>query len=382
VARIRSAARSHWLDVVIVAAAIDAALEVALRHDADAARTTAWVTAPAAAALVLCLLARRRLAFAAPAGLWLFAAALSFIDGRLVVFTVSEAVAGMAAAFLLGNLRDDIQARLGLAIVLGGAAIIVSHDPGRSSADYLAIPAQFAIAWIVGYALRERAARAEAAEAAARVAVAEERARIARELHDVVAHAISVMVLQVGAVRHHLGDDAVEDAEALKRVEQAGRTALTEMRGLLGAMRREGEAAELGPQPGLADLDGLLNGIRRAGLPVDLKIEGAPAALPAAIELSAYRIIQEGLTNTLKHAGASHADVLIRYGEHDLEIEVRDDGHAGAGAGVRAGSNGKGHGLVGVRERVKIYGGEMSASSDAGGGFTLRTSLPLTGYAP
>ena len=374
--RIRSVARSHWLDVAIVLAALGAALEVLLRHEPGAPRTTAWVTAPAAAAIVLCLLGRRRFRFAAPAGVWLVAAALSFVDGRLVVFSVSVAIAGMAAAFLLGNLRDDVQARLGLAIVVSGAAIIVSHQPGHASADYLAVAAQFAIVWILGYALRERAVRAEAAEAAVRVAAAEERIRIARELHDVVAHAVSVMVLQVGAVRHGLPEDRVEEVEALKRVEQAGRTALAEMRGLLGAMRREGDPAELAPQPGLAGLDALLSGIRRAGLSVDLQVEGTPAALPAAIDLSAYRIIQEGLTNTLKHAGASHADVVIRYREDELEIEVRDDGRAGAAG------DGQGHGLVGVRERVKIYGGDMSASPAVGGGFTLRTRLPLTGYAP
>ena len=374
--RIRSVARSHWLDVAIVLAALGAALEVLLRHEPGAPRTTAWVTAPAAAAIVLCLLGRRRFRFAAPAGVWLVAAALSFVDGRLVVFSVSVAIAGMAAAFLLGNLRDDVQARLGLAIVVSGAAIIVSHQPGHASADYLAVAAQFAIVWILGYALRERAVRAEAAEAAVRVAAAEERIRIARELHDVVAHAVSVMVLQVGAVRHGLPEDRVEEVEALERVEQAGRTALAEMRGLLGAMRREGDPAELAPQPGLAGLDALLSGIRRAGLSVDLQVEGTPAALPAAIDLSAYRIIQEGLTNTLKHAGASHADVVIRYREDELEIEVRDDGRAGAAG------DGQGHGLVGVRERVKIYGGDMSASPAVGGGFTLRTRLPLTGYAP
>ena len=373
--RIRTVSRSRWLDAAIVLAALVAALEIIFRDDPDAPQTTAWVTAPAAAAIILCLLARRRMPFAAPAALWLLAAALSFVDGRLVVFTGSVAVVGMVAAFLLGNPRDEVQARLGLAIVLGSAAVIVLNDPERSTASYLAIPAQFAIAWILGYALRERVVRAEAAEAAARVAVAEERARIARELHDIVAHAVSVMVLQVGAVRHRLPAELEEDTAALRRVEQAGRTALTEMRGLLASMRPAGETPALGPQPGLADLDGLLGGIRRAGLPVDLRVEGEPAPLPAAIDLSAYRIIQEGLTNTLKHARARHADVVIRYGTGDVEVEVRDDGRAGPAG------DGQGHGLVGVRERVKIYGGEMSAGPADGGGFALRARLPLNGFA-
>jgi signal transduction histidine kinase len=368
--------RAHGLDLAIAIAALDAALEVVLRRDDPGAPLRSpWFTAPALAVLVLCLLGRRRLPFAAPAVLWLLAAGLSFLDGRLVVFSVSVVIAGMAAAFLLGNLRDEVQARLGLVIVVGSALIIAAHDPTHTSTDYLAVPAQFAIAWTLGYALRERTVRAEAAEAAARVAVAEERARIARELHDVVAHAVSVMVLQVGAVRHRLPDELEEDADALQRVEQAGRSALTEMRALLGAMRRDDEPAELGPQPGLARLDSLLAGIRRAGLPVELHVEGTPAALPGAIDLSAYRIIQEGLTNTLKHANASRADVRLRYAGDELEIEVRDDGRAAVPA------DGLGHGLVGMRERVKIYGGDMTAGAAGDGGFTLRTRLPLTGYA-
>ena len=189
--------------------------------------------------------------------------------------------------------------------------------------------------------------------------------------------------LNAGASGFVLKDDPPEQliaavrtvaaGEALRRVEQAGRTALTEMRGLLGAMRREGEPAELGPQPGLADVDALVAGIRRAGLAVEMRVEGTPAALPAAIDLSAYRIIQEGLTNTLKHADATRADVLIRYRTNEIEIEVRDDGRGASGDGPA------GHGLVGMRERVKIYGGDMRAGAGDGGGFVLSTSFPLDG---
>ena len=356
-------------------AAVGAVVEILVRDDdPDAPPTTALFTVPAAAAIVLVLLARRRFAFAAPVAVWLLGAACSFVDGRLVEFPLGLALAGMGAAFLLGNLRDDFQARLGLAIAVGGAAIIVYNDPTHVAGEYLFIPAQFVIFWIAGYALRERAVRAEAAEASARIAVAEERIRIARELHDVVAHAVSVMVLQVGAVRHGLPPELEEDEAALQRVEQAGRTALTEMRSLLNAMREEGEAAEMAPQPTLAEVDALLTAVRRAGLPVELQVQGTPTELPGAIEMSAYRIIQEGLTNALKHSRASRADVLIRYGDDVLEIEVQDDGRGAPS------TNGGGFGLVGVRERVKIYGGEMSADSRAGGGFTLRTRLPLTGH--
>ena len=372
--RLPTAIRAHWIDAAILLAAAGAAVQATTSEDPEL-EIAAGGAAVLSAAIILPLLGRRRFAFAAPVLVWMLGAASSYVDGRIVSLTLAVALAGMGAAFLLGNLRDELQARLGLAIVLAGSAIIVSNDPSHDAGDFLFVPAQFAIFWIAGYALRERAARAEAAEASARVAVAEERARIARELHDVVAHAVSVMVLQVGAVRHGLPGDLEEDRAALQRVEDAGRTALTEMRGLLDAMRQEGEAAELGPQPALSEVGELIGSVRRAGLPVELQVEGTPAALPAAVELSAYRIIQEGLTNALKHAQASRADVVIRYGGKDLEIEVRDDGRAGPPG------NGAGYGLVGVRERVKIYGGEMTAGASDGGGFALRTRLPLSGEA-
>jgi signal transduction histidine kinase len=267
--------------------------------------------------------------------------------------------------------------------VIGGPATVVYKIPGHSTAELIFIPLEFAIAWVAGFALRERAEQAEAAEGraaqaererdvAARIAVAEERVRIARELHDIVAHAVSVMVLQVGAVRHKLPDALVEDSDALRNVEQAGRTALAEMRGLLAAMRRDGDEAELTPQPGLDGLDSLLEEIGRAGLPVQLHVDGEPVALPRGIDLSAYRIVQEGLTNALKHAHASNADVTVRYRPDELHIEVRDNGEGSST------SDGLGHGLVGVRERVKIYGGEMSAGTANGSGFILSTRLPLS----
>jgi signal transduction histidine kinase len=266
--------------------------------------------------------------------------------------------------------------------VLGAAAIVVANKPDRTSGEFLSIPLLFAIAWLAGFAVRERYAQAEAAEeraslaererdAAARIAVAEERARIARELHDIVAHAVSVMVLHVGAVRHSLPPSA--DRDALVVVERTGRAALAEMRRLLGALREAGADADLAPQPGLGDLDALLAAFGRAGLPVRLQVDGEPAPLPPTLDLSAYRVVQEGLTNALKHAQASRADVVVRYGARELRIDVRDDGR-GAVPG-----DGLGHGLVGIRERVKIYGGEMSARTVNGGGFMLTTSFPLEG---
>jgi signal transduction histidine kinase len=291
----------------------------------------------------------------------------------------------MADAFLLGNLRDVRRAASGLAVVVAGAVTIVWNIPGHSASQLVFVPLEFAISWVAGFAVRERAVQAEAAESratqaerardtAARIAVAEERTRIARELHDIVAHAVSVMVLQVGAVRHKLPAGLSEDREALKGVEQVGRAALAEMRHLLDAMREDGERAELGPQPGLDRLDALLRDVGRAGLPVRLYVEGDPLELPRGIDISAYRIVQEGLTNALKHAHATQADVALRYASEELRIEVSDNGHGAAG------SDGPGHGLIGIHERVKLYGGEMSTATTNGGGFTLTAGLPLTGY--
>jgi signal transduction histidine kinase len=380
-------ARRYGPGLLIVVAALESALEVALRDDPAAApRMSMWLAVPAAALIVLSLLLARRFPFAGPAGVLVLGAAVSFADGRLVVFPAGILVAGMAAALLLGMLPDPHRAQLGLAVVLAGATIIVSNDPRRTTGEFISIPILLAVGWAVGQTLRERAAQARDAEAraaraereretAARIGVAEERARIARELHDIVAHSVSVMVLHVGAVRHKLPPSLVQETEALKDVERTGRTALAEMRRLLGAMREDRDAPEMGPQPGLGSLDALFAQVRRAGLPVDLHIEGEPRALPPAIDLSAYRIVQEGLTNALKHAGASRADVELLYGPGEVRIEVRDDGRGPAGG------DGLGHGLVGIGERVKLYGGEMAAGRANGGGFVLSTRLPVEGDA-
>jgi len=383
--RIPFYARRGVFDVLIVVAAVESALEVALRHDTlRAPHTTSWFAVPAIALVILPLLGRRRFPFVAPLSVWLVAAALSVVDGRLVLFTISPFIAAITASLLLGDVGDAFQARLGLVVVLGGAAVVVYHDPNHPLSELIFVPVLFTITWLAGFALRQRATQVAAAderathadrqrEAAARVAVAEERARIARELHDIVAHAVSVMVLQVGAVRHKLPKTMADDSDALRNVEQAGRTALAEMRRLLGAMR-DGDDVELAPHPGLDSLAELVAEVGRAGLAVRLHIEGESVPLPEAIDLSAYRIVQEGLTNALKHARASRADVTVRYRPGELRIEVRDDGRGGG-----APDDGLGHGLVGIRERVKIYGGEMTAGAVADNGFVLSTRLPLTG---
>ena len=399
--RIQYVTREYWFELLIGFLAIAGMLELVVgRNLPGAPEMSLWFSVPAVAVLVLPLFARRRFPFAAPVAYWLMAAALSFVDGVLIAFIGSLGVVGLAAAFLLGNLRDDRQAGIGLTVILGCIVVVVSNIPGpQSTGDLVFIPLRFVVAWVAGYALRERSVQAEAAEmratlaerereaaemramlaerereAAARVAVAEERARIARELHDIVAHAMSVMVLQVGAVRHKLPHTLEDDREALGRVEQAGRTALAEMRRLLGAMRSNGDRVALGPQPGLDALDSLVEDVIHAGLPVQLHVDGEPYALPRAIDLSAYRIVQEGLTNALKHAHANQADVTVRYRPDEVELEVADDGK---GPAV---TNGHGHGLVGIRERAKIYGGEMSAGVAPAGGFILSARLPVDRY--
>jgi signal transduction histidine kinase len=383
--RTQNAAREYWFEILIAVLAIAGMFELVVGRDLPGAPTTTlWFSVPAVAVLVLPLFVRRRFPFAAPTAYWLLAAALTFVDGLLIPFIGSLGVVGMATAFLLGNLRDDRQGGIGLAIVLGCIVVVVSNIPGpQSASDFIFIPLRFGVSWVAGYALRERAEQAEAAEmratlaerekeaaemratlaerereAAARIAVAEERARIARELHDIVAHAMSVMVLQIGAVRHKLPQGLEEDRDALARVEQAGRTALAEMRRLLGAMRRDGDGIDLGPQPGLDALDSLIEDVSSAGLPVQVHVDGEPFPLPRAIDLSAYRIVQEGLTNALKHANARHADVTVRYRPDELRLEI----------------------AVGIRERVNIYGGEMSAGAAETGGFILSARLPVDRY--
>jgi signal transduction histidine kinase len=342
----------------------------------------AWFEVFAVAVVILGLLLRGRFPFGAPAALWLISAALSFTDGHLVPGQPALFVAGLGAAVLLGSVRNTLQTRVGLALVLVGAATVVYHEPAHDLGDFAFTPLVFLIGWLVGFALHERTEQTEAAEerarraerereAAARVAVAEERTRIARELHDVVAHAVSVMVLQVGAVRHRMPESEHANRDALGNVEQAGRSALAEMRRLLGAMRRDDEEADLAPHPGLADLAALLEDIRAAGLPVALQVHGEPLDLPAGLDLSAYRIVQEGLTNVLKHANAERADVELWYGPDELCVEIRDDGRG------TPGEAGFGHGLVGIGERVKIYGGDLEAGRSARGGWTLRARLPF-----
>lgn len=240
--------------------------------------------------------------------------------------------------------------------------------------------------WVSGIAVRtSRARSAKLADLAAqlqrerdekaRLAVAAERGRIARELHDVVAHGISVIAVQAGAGRHALGSDPRRAHAAFAAIEDTARQALVEMRHMLGLLRERGESTTPAPLPGLADRDELIEQARADGLAVDIAIEGEPRPLPPGIDLSAYRILQEALTNVRKHAPAARAEIQIRYAPAEVEIEVHNDRtpSQSSSSGTPAG----GHGLIGMRERVALYGGTLEAGPLAEGGFRVRVRMPL-----
>jgi signal transduction histidine kinase len=223
---------------------------------------------------------------------------------------------------------------------------------------------------IVGRRDRQLRIAERESELARREAVVEERARIARELHDVIAHHVSMIVVQAGAERRVLDPAQESTREVLSTIESVGRSALTEMRRLVGMLRGDSRDGLL-PQPTLADVPALVAQLREAGMPVDLRIEGDHRELPVGIELSAYRVVQEGLTNALKHAEPSSVRVRIRYAARSVELEIADDGAGGA-----ADLPSSGHGLVGIRERVALYGGELRAGQGSDGGFVLHVLLP------
>ncbi len=232
------------------------------------------------------------------------------------------------------------------------------------------------ISWFVGALVRSRVQNAEqrreARAARAEQAVAEERNRIARELHDVIGHSVSVMTVQAAAVRRRLAPEQIAEREALESVEAVGREALTEMRRMVGVLRGASGVPTREPPPTLADADRLADKIRAAGLAVHVSVTGTPRPLAPGLDLTAYRLLQEGLTNALRHAdGPSRADVCIAYGPEMLQLAVRDDGRPVVGR------HEPGHGLLGLRERVAAYGGELQARPRAGGGFELLVTLPL-----
>jgi len=266
---------------------------------------------------------------------------------------------------------------LGIGFLVAGFFIASYGPQGSVGNTALFTVVTLAVVLLVRRVLGERERRAQLAERerdiAAREAVVEERARIARELHDAIAHNVSMMVVQAGAERRVLEDDGGTTQEVLETIERIGRGALTEMRRLVGMLRSDG-GDPLAPQPGLDDLATLVSQVTDAGLPVELHVEGERRKLPVGIELSAYRIVQEALTNALKHAGEARATVLVRYGTDSLELEIVDDG---TGETRKAPVSPGGHGLVGMRERVALYGGRLDAGRHPSGGFAVRVLLPV-----
>ncbi|TMF07215.1 MAG: sensor histidine kinase [Chloroflexi bacterium] len=257
-----------------------------------------------------------------------------------------------------------------IAIILAAIGFLLVPGAFQTARMLLPIGALSLVAWVIGDYVRSR--QSFFREIVARhqkereQATEEERLRIARELHDVVAHNVSVMAIQAGAAR--VSGKANE--ETLQSIEQGARETLSELNKLLGVLRKPG-APELVPQPTLDDIDALLKPARDAGLAATVKVSGERRPLPAAVDLSAYRIVQEAITNVLKHANANRVEVLIDYAPAALQLTIRDNGSGPAAA------PGTGHGLVGMRERVELFGGEVSTGSSSLGGFTVRARLPF-----
>ncbi len=277
----------------------------------------------------------------------------------------------------------------GLMMMLAAGGVFLIQDGADLEAGYHSVRTDIGfyvllfLAWAAGVgiqALRQRAELLEQLtaqlarerEEKAHFAVAEERTRLARELHDVVSHGVTVMVLHAGAARR-LVDREPEQAKAtLRSTEESGRQALADLRRMLGVLRGGPDPGKRRPPEGLRDLQDLAGQVERGGLEVELVLEGKPRELPAGLELSAYRIVQEALTNVLKHASAQRATVRVRYGERELELEVNDDGR-----GSCANGDGTGHGLAGLRERAALYGGALQAGPHPAGGFRVFAALPF-----
>ncbi len=273
-----------------------------------------------------------------------------------------------AATIALATLARMRSPRISLRGLAAMAAVSPLYAVLGTWVDAIVAFCAACLAWSWGEVGRRRHARRQAEK---RQAVVEERARIARELHDVVAHTVSMMVVQATAAEDGFDARPAEAREALRTIAASGRAALSELRLLLQLVRPEPETDSRLPQPGLDHLEDLAASMRAIGLAVSLHGEGAPVSLPVGVDMSAYRIVQEALTNTLRHAGASHADVLVRYTPEAIEIEIEDDGTGGAS------ENTGGRGIVGMRERASLLGGVLETGPGPRGGYRVRARLPL-----
>jgi signal transduction histidine kinase len=329
------------------------------------------VVAVATAIATLALALRRR----APLACACVVAAAVGVPELATVLTIQlwgDFLPLLVAGYSVARHAPARAAAAGAGALAAALAIVELRVPVSGTAaniPFIWVP--FCAALAAGRALRVREQRhAAERDASVRSAVAGERERIARELHDIVGHSVSVMVVQAGAAEDLLERDPARAREPLQAIQETGREAVAELRRMLGLLRGEAAAPALAPQPGTAELDELVAQIGAAGLPVRLDIHGTPRSLPPGIELAGYRIVQEALTNALKHAGAASATVSLRYGVQALEVEVLDDGSGGS-------VNGRGHGLIGMRERATLYGGELEAGPGPDGGFRVRARLPV-----
>lgn len=316
--------------------------------------------------------------------------AVNVASGLLVVVAAPHQpafepfVAVIVAFYSLGAHTSTRRATVVLLAMfaIGIPFAVVAGNRGSPSGN-LVPPIAFLLgAWTIGRIIHGRRRRTLELEALtheleaqrdlqARAAVTIERGRIARELHDVVAHNVSMMVVQAGAAERVLEGDQPHVRAALAAIAGTGRETVDEMRTLLGVLRTNEDGLALSPQPGLGDIEQLVSNVRKAGVPVEVHIEGTPSTLSPSLDLSAFRIVQEALTNTLKHAGPARAEVTIRYEGAVVELEVRDTGSAGTNRADQ------GHGLIGMRERVAMFGGELEAGRQNGGGFVVLARLPI-----
>jgi signal transduction histidine kinase len=370
--QVRAAASRHPHRVDAGVAALLAALVIQEVLTSDVTGPPALLV-PGAVATALPLAWRRSAPLASVAAVMLAFATVSVLDDSSQE-PQTPLIVLLLAAYSVAAHAERRKAITGLG--LSWAAILIT-EPG----DFIVLGPVLAGTWFAGRLVRARdqdARRLTDLTAAlererveeARIAAAEERARIARELHDVIAHAMSTIVLEAGAERVNLPSTETTTHDALRSIERTGRLALEEMRRLVGVLRRPGDEQGVAPQPSLEHLDELIERVRRAGLSVELEIVGEPVELAPGLDISAYRIVQEALTNVLKHAGDARARVVVSYSARAVEVRVADDGRGGT-------PDGSGHGLVGLRERVAMFGGEFQAGSREGGGFGLRARLPI-----
>jgi signal transduction histidine kinase len=366
--------RRHPLDALVVLLALVAEVKI-------------WIApgeGPRAVFIVgsllwtLPLLLRRRFPFAAPVLAFSSQAASAFADPTIGAETTAT-IALLVAFWVVGAGNEGSQALAGAAIGFASLAVVADQDVKVGLEEAVSGAVMGGVICLIAYSLQrrarldreleERAARlVREREERTRAAVVEERRRIARELHDVIAHTVSVMTVQAGAARLLLDEEPVRAAAPLISIEETGRQALAEIQRLFGILHQDAGEVACGPQPGMGDLDALL---AHAGLPVELAVEGEPRALAPGIELAAYRIVQEALTNARKHAAPARAGVALRYGRDTIELEITND------CRHRTKGKGGGHGLAGMRERVALYGGELEAGPRSEGGYAVRARLPV-----